>query len=188
LPSARRPKAEKGEAGFAASGTNMCVVGDRVLIALGGAENNQQRNSSRIVVSNNRGKSWTAVSVPIVRNESSGIFSVHFIDDKRGLVVGGNYLKPEIATDNIAVTSDGGETWNVATGTPPRGFRSCLAQFKNDQKAALVCVGTGGTDISTDGGQNWSAISDTGFHAVAFTPDGKFGWATGSDGRIARWK
>ena len=186
LPSERRPKALKGEAGFAASGTNMRIVGKRILIALGGAEKGQRKSKSRIVYSDDRAKTWQAAEVPIARSESSGIFSVHFTDKKNGVVVGGDYLQPESKSGNIAVTNDGGLTWKTPSGTPPFGFRSGVAHFQSGDESVLVCVGTNGTDVSIDGGNNWKKVSENGFHAIAFTK-GNFGWATGGDGTVARW-
>jgi len=112
-----RPMADSGEAGFAASGTNMWVVGDSTcFIGLGGTEENQSRTSSRILVSSDRGKTWDfGGPVPLVRSPSSGIFSVWFQDDLRGVAVGGDYLKPDDSSSNYAVTEDGGKTWT----TPP---------------------------------------------------------------------
>ena len=187
LPAQRRPTAEKGEAGFAASGTNMRVLGKRILIALGGAEKDQQHANSRIVFSDDRGQTWRHANVPIARNESSGIFSMHFFDSKHGVVVGGNYLKPAQTENNVAITLDGGVTWQKPDGKPPTGYRSGVSHFRTKDGTRLVCVGPNGTDVSSDGGKNWINVSSVGFHAVAFTKDGKKGWASGADGRIALW-
>lgn len=188
LTSERRPVAQRGEGGFAASGTNMRVIGRQtVLIALGSAEKDQQVKSSRIVFSGDRSKTWSATQVPMPRNPSSGIFSMAFADQKHGIVVGGDYLKQEVAEGNIALTGDGGKTWSKPPGTPPRGYRSGVAYAEQSGKQILVAVGPSGTDISSDGGQNWRAVSDQGFHAVQFAPDRKSGWASGAEGRIAYW-
>ncbi len=188
LPPQRRPTVRRGEAGFAASGTNMCVIGsDRVLIALGGAEKDQQEKSSRVVISKDRGKTWFSSDVPMPRTQTSGIFSMAFVNQDSGIVVGGDFKNPEVADGNIALTRDGGKTWTKPKGKGPRGYRSGVACAKLSGKDYLIAVGPGGTDISTDGGDTWTAASDEGFHAVQFSPDGRSGWASGADGRIARW-
>ena len=186
LPKKSRPKADRGEGGFAASGTNMLLSGERCLIALGSAEENQTEATSRIVYSDDRGKSWQATQVPIVRNPSSGVFSLAFAKRKFGVAVGGDYLKPEIKSDNIAISIDNGSTWRKPTGNVPRGYRSSVAFVNANDEQVLVAVGPAGTDISIDGGNNWQAASEIGFHSVAFTEHGH-GWASGSDGRIGRW-
>ena len=104
-----------------------------------------------------------------------------FADSKHGVVVGGNYLKPEQADSNIAVTNDGGQTWKRPTGKAPRGYRSSVAYFSLSDSNRLIAVGPDGTDVSSDAGVNWKPASDTGFHAVDFTPNGKVGWASGSE-------
>ena len=187
LPKTKRPQVERGEAGFAASGTNMILSGERCLIALGGGEENQTEPKSRIVISDDRGLSWKVATVPMLRNPSSGIFSLAMTKGKFAVAVGGDYLSPDIKTDNCAISTDGGLTWAKPTGTAPRGYRSSVAFVESADEERLVAVGPDGTDISIDGGNNWKAASDTGFHAVMFTRRGGHGWASGSDGRIAKW-
>lgn len=187
LEKTNRPLAKKGEAGFAASGTNMVLSGDRCLIALGGAEENQNESQSRIVYTDDRYHTWRVAIVPMLRNPSSGIFSLAMSQGKYGVAIGGNYLQPEIKSDNCAISNDGGLTWNKPTGAAPRGYRSSVAFFVASSEKRLVAVGPDGTDVSMDGGDNWRAASDVGFHAVRFTDQGGHGWASGSDGRIAKW-
>lgn len=184
----RRPLQQRGEAGFAASGTNMRVVGNKgVYIALGGGTEGQREETSRIVYSHDRAKTWSEVTVPMERSASRGIFSMAFADTKRGIVVGGDYKQPDLKAGNVASTNDGGKSWSQPSGSPPGGFRSGVAVRKREQGAVWIAVGTNGTDYSIDGGQNWKAVSTIGFHAVQFAPDNSTGYACGSDGRIAKW-
>ena len=89
---------------------------------------------------------------------------------------------------NYAVTHDGGVSWEVPEqGNPPTGYRSGTAAWIKGPEVIFVAVGTNGTDQSTDFGESWTRVSSQGFHAIQFSPDGKSGWATGSDGRIAKW-
>lgn len=187
LAAQRRPLKERGEAGFAASGTNMRVVGDSVYIALGGAEKDQAEEASRVVVSHDRAQSWTAASVPMPRNASSGIFSMVFMDAQNAFVVGGDYLNQANRQGIAARSQDGGKTWTTPSGDPPRGYRSGLGVGRTASQTLMVAVGPKGTDISLDLGRNWTAASDQGFHAVQFTSDGKMGWASGADGVVGRW-
>ena len=184
------PVTENGEAGFAASGTNMCVVGENFcVIGLGGMEENQFRNNSRMLISKDRGKSWNfGGPVPIKRSPSAGIFSLWFADEENGVAVGGDYLKADDTESNYAVTRDGGETWTTPSPrVPPNGYRSCVASWKKGREIKLVAVGTNGTDMSTDLGDKWIRISKKGFNSVAFSDTGRTGWAVGADGSVARW-
>ena len=188
LPTDRRPEAAKGEAGFAASGTNMAIAGERILIALGGAPKGEKKLQSRIVYSDDRGITWNTGYAKIPRNESSGIFSLHFANKKIGVAVGGNYLKPAQDSGNLAITHNGGTTWDVPSGSRPSGYRSGVAHFRSNDRIVFVCVGTNGTDMSTDQGNTWKKVSEIGFHAIAFERKGSSGWAVGGDGKVARWR
>lgn len=190
LPEQQRPQVQAGEAGFAGSGTNMRVRGDRVWIALGGALDGQNPDTSRIAVSDDRGVHWRFVIAPIARSPSSGIFSVCPLDDDRVVVIGGDFRQPNRREDTAAVTFDCGATWTEPDAARlPSGYRSCVASGRDATgKIVLLCVGPNGTDYSHDGGRTWARGSETGFHAVQFSPDGRFAWASGSDGRIGRWQ
>ena len=185
-----RPTMEFGETGFAASGTNMQTRGkNAVYIGLGGGNNGEIKNSSRMLISRDYCKSWTVGNLPLKRSETSGIFSVHFFNDNDGVAVGGDYKNEDSTESNYAYTSDGGTTWvTPSPRVPPTGFRTCLAQYVSGKEVGLVAVGPNGTDVSTDLGNKWRRISDKGFNVVRFSPDGKTGWAAGADGRIAKWK
>ncbi|MFT5304086.1 MAG: photosystem II stability/assembly factor-like uncharacterized protein [Mariniblastus sp.] len=184
------PRTNPGEAGFAGSGTNMISIGNRkMMVALGGDEKDQSKESSRVLISENRGQSWIVANMPIGRNPSSGVFSVCFANDNDGVAVGGDYLKADDNTNNFATSSDGGKTWVTPQQDrqPPSGYRSCVATWLNGREINFVTVGPTGTDLSGDLGKSWRRVSNQGFHAVDFTQDGKHGWASGGDGRIAKW-
>lgn len=183
------PRVLPGEAGFAASGTNMITTGSqKVFIGLGSHQAEKSKKTSRILISDNAGTDWSAATVPIKRNPSSGIFSICFANPKDGVAVGGDYQQPDGTSSNYAATHDGGKTWKTPSRRrPPSGFRSCVAKWVDGREVNFVAVGTNGTDLSTDLGNQWRRVSNEGFHAIDFTPDGKHGWATGSDGRVGKW-
>ncbi|MEM7785557.1 MAG: YCF48-related protein [Planctomycetota bacterium] len=184
----KAPATIAGEAGFAASGSNMITKDGTLMIALGSAEPKKSFQTSRILFSSDRLGTWKSAKVPMPRDPSSGIFSIHFVDNKNGIAVGGNYQQPDSTLGNYAITRDGGMTWRVPKkGVPPTGYRSCVAHFMKGREITLVAVGPNGTDISGDLGDSWRRVSNHGFHSVEFSPDGRSGWATGSDGRIAKW-
>ena len=63
---------------------------------------------------------WQSAQTPLASgNDSSGVFSLAFRDQKHGIAVGGDYRKPEEATGTAAYTSDGGEHWSAARQTTP---------------------------------------------------------------------
>jgi len=116
---------------------------------------------------------------------TTGIYSVAFRDADHGVLVGGDYTKPEAAWRNAAFTSDGGTTWTgVADGFQPRGQRAAVAWVPG-RRDTLVTVGRTGTDTSLDGGRTWAPLNNEGYYALSFAPSGE-GFAVGADGRAAR--
>ena len=166
------PKAEKGEAAFAASGTALVARGTReAWFATGGS------GGGRVFHSEDAGKSWTAVRTPLnPANEGSGIFSLAFAGS-RAVAVGGDYMKASDTAGNIAIWD--GSKWTVPAGSP-RGYRSAVAHV--DGK--WIAVGTSGSDVSTDDGRTWRGFDDSAFNALSVS--GSTCWAVGPNGRIAR--
>jgi hypothetical protein len=141
---------------------------------------------------------WSkAIPVPIAGGaDSSGVFSVAFRveiipieqfpdgvvpngrgDYKHGIVVGGDYSKPNEFTGTAAWSSDGGEHWTAST-TPPHGFRSAV-QWSEALKL-WITVGTNGSDISRDDGKTWQPLDDGNWNALSLP------FVVGPNGRIAR--
>jgi photosystem II stability/assembly factor-like uncharacterized protein len=175
------PPALQNEGAFAASGTCLVVRGrSDAWFASGG------NGTARVFHSADGGRNWTAASTPIRNDASSaGVFSVAFRDAEHGVAVGGDYAKPGDAARNVAISTDGGRTWSAPQGTAPGGFRSAVTYVEAGK--FWIAVGTSGSDISTDAGQNWKAFDSGSFNAVAFAADGS-GWAAGAGGRIGRFR
>ncbi|MCX7385023.1 MAG: hypothetical protein NTX48_00040, partial [Planctomycetales bacterium] len=143
-----------------------------------------------VVITTNSGLEWQYVTVPILAGHSAGIFSITEItpESPRLIVVGGDYLKPEQNTDNVAISDDTGRSWRLPKTSHPDGFRSAVVSMLHDDgNTLLITTGPSGTDQSTDGGESWSGVSHVGFHTMSFVSPAT-GWAAGSDGRVARWR
>ncbi len=175
LESVAFPKMIRGEAGFAASGTGIQCVGDStVYIGTGGSK------EARIYISHNRGKNWITTSTPMRKGEASGIYSLRFLDEKNGILVGGNYLDSASIEGNCAITSDGGLTWRTPQ-TSPTGYMSCVT---DNNKGVLVCTGRNGVDVSYDKGNNWKHLTDDAYYSCVMTEN--YGWLTGREGKMAK--
>jgi photosystem II stability/assembly factor-like uncharacterized protein len=167
------PSAMEGEGAFAASGTSLVTQGSKVAwFATGGPA------GGRVFKTRDGGRSWSVSNVPMGGVKTAGIFSLTFVDKKHGIAVGGDYQNPKAAEHTVALTRDGGKTWQSAAGL---GYRSCVAA-KGGRK--LVAVGTSGSDVSDDGGQTWRHFSDTSVNAVA--GNGGAVWAVGPKGVILK--
>jgi photosystem II stability/assembly factor-like uncharacterized protein len=150
---------------FAASDTNISIVGNRAWIASGGI-------NSRIYYSEDIGKSWKIIETPIIQGESTkGIFSIDFYDNKNGFAIGGDYTKPLENISNKIITNDSGKTWKTIANNQNPGYRSCVQYFPNSKGKSLVAVGFNGIDVSNDGGYSWKHISDEGFYTLRFLND-----------------
>ena len=175
LDTAKMPATKDGEAAFAASGTCLITQGGKNAFLVSGG------NEARVFRSNDRGKTWSVSATPFVKGTAgSGIFSIAMRDAKNGVIVGGNYEKPEQNTNNLALTSDGGKTWKFHVKLS--GYRSSVAYV---DRRTLISVGTNGTDVSLDGGTTWKKIGEMNLNAVQ--ANGRnFTWAIGPGGLIVK--
>lgn len=176
LPEASRPAALPKEGAFAASGTCLVTRGESdVGFCTGGAK------AARLFRSGDRGKTWAVSETPLVAGvESAGAFSLAFRNRDRGVLVGGDYRKPDATEATAATTADGGKTWKPVEKPP--AFRSAVAWAKD----RWVAVGTSGSDVSIDDGATWKPLDREKYNAVAFTAAGE-GWAVGPKGRVAKF-
>jgi photosystem II stability/assembly factor-like uncharacterized protein len=174
------PLANEGEAAFAASGT--CLIWPRLLqafIVTGGSI----ARVLRVIPNDQTYSVWAGLRPALVEGTSgSGIFSIAMLDSNSGVIVGGNYEKPNEAKDNLAFTNDGGVTWALATGLS--GYRSAVSYI---DKKTIIAVGTNGTDLSEDGGKTWNKIGSEDLNAVA-AKGKKAVWAVGPKGMVAKLK
>lgn len=182
MPAEKMPPALAGEGAFAASGTCITVQGKNdVWFGTGGAA------QARVFHSTDRGETWTVNPTPLISGRPPvGVFSIAFKDSQRGVVVGGDYEKEADATANVAVTADGGRTWELIEKSQPAGYRSCVVYVPGTLAPTLIAVGPSGGDYSTDDGRSWANISKDGFHSVSFA-GARAGWAVGEKGLIAKF-
>ncbi|MCS5490784.1 WD40/YVTN/BNR-like repeat-containing protein [Algoriphagus limi] len=172
------PKAEEGEAGFAASASSLSARGDDIWLGTGGSY-------SFLHHSPDRGKTWFRYSTPIIQGESSqGIFSLVEVDNEEIVVVGGDYLKPEDTDKNWGVFDKNTKAWKEKKDTSPRGYRSGITYFSKN--SWLIAVGPSGSDYSENGGGFWQKFSSEGFHAVFKSRNGESVWASGAKGKVAK--
>lgn len=166
------PEFEDGEAFFAASNTNIKTLGSTVWIASGGKK-------ARVLKSNDFGKTWQIFDTPMIQgNGPQGIYSIDFADENNGIIIGGDYSKPNENKANKAITKDGGKTWTlVANGQNP-SYKSCV-QFVPDTKGKEVfAVGKTGISFSNDGGITWKEVSKESYYSIQFV-DKNIAWLSG---------
>jgi photosystem II stability/assembly factor-like uncharacterized protein len=177
IDTTKMPPAKDGEAAFAASGTCLITQGKtNAYLVTGGS-------AARVFRSHDRGHSWSVAETPIIHGTSgSGIFSIAMFDDKNGVIVGGNYEKPDESAGNLGFTNDRGNTWTAGSGLS--GYRSGVVYL--GKKLLIVAVGSNGSDISVNGGATWYQGSDhENFNSVQAKGFLNI-WAVGAKGLVAK--
>lgn len=167
------PVADSGEACFAASGTNICLLDkSNYAFVTGGKESNLVLNDRKIKLPLLQGK------------ESTGANSFAEKKKKVFVVVGGDFLKANETQGNCVISKDGGITWKHPE-TSPLGYRSCIEYLSGSK---WITCGLNGVDISNDDGMNWKKISDESFHVCRKAKNGNVVYFAGPGGRIAKFE
>lgn len=174
------PAAGDAEGGFAASGT--CIAtrpGGKAWIGTGAGGN------GRVLFTEDFGDNWTAYTTPMVKGDAAGITSIRMLNDQTGTIVGGDLYTTDAFTSNIAITQNGGKTWEAASRPVTKGafYGSDLISYGGE--ALLVVCGPGGMDSSTDMGAHFVNLDTTNYWAVDMHPSG-FGYAAGPDGKLLK--
>jgi len=166
----------EGEAAFAASGTCLVARGKSDLYLVTGG------SAARVFASRDRGQTWSVGETPIAKGTAgSGVFSIAMSDEKTGLIVGGNYEKPEDAERTLAYTNNGGLVWAARSGLT--GYRSAVTYIDD---RTVIAVGTNGTDVSYDRGETWRKAGSENLNAVA-AKGRRAVWAVGANGMVVTW-
>ena len=174
------PAALPGEGSPAASGTCLIVRG-RATAFIG----TEAPAGGRVYRTTDRGDHWSVVAAPIVRGEAAGVAALAFVDERRGLALGGRLLDGKDTSDSVvAATGDGGVTWTVMSRPTFSGAVYGAAALPG-LPGYYVAAGPKGLDWTADGGRHWTNLSAEDFWAVAFASR-RAGWAVGVGGRIAR--
>jgi photosystem II stability/assembly factor-like uncharacterized protein len=179
LQPATLPPALANEGAFAASNSCLAVHARKVWFATGGA------SVARVFRSGDRGKHWSVTETPMHPvNASSGLFSLAFLDEKFGIVVGGDYGNPD-ASDlpDLLVTFDGGKTWMISKSnnySGPYFSAVSIGRVPSDGRIGWVtAAGTRGSylaAIATD--KTWIRTSAENINAIAGA------WAVGPKGAV----
>jgi len=163
LPCSLLPPAMEGEGAFAASNTNIDIVGAETWIAT---------THSRVFYSPDKGTTWEVIQTPIINNdETTGIYSIDFDTNKVGFAVGGDYTKPKNTIANKAITQDGGKSWELVANEQLPGYKSCVQFIPNSGGNDIVLAGFTGISYSGDMGRTWKEFSTESFYTLRFIND-----------------
>ena len=168
------PEIIDGEAAFAASNTNIVIVGENAWIVTGGKK-------ARVFHTSDMGLTWKVYDTPIVQGKSTtGIYSVDFYNEKQGIICGGDYLDKFGNSANKAITKDGGKTWEVIAENLPPKYVSCVQYVPETEGKEVFAVSTNGIFYSNNYGNIWEKVSNEGFYSIRFY-DKNTAWLSGNN-------
>lgn len=170
--------AQPQEAAFAASNSSVFVFSPAEYLIVSGGKDGSRALLSPLLTSTDRSKGCGASELPLAKGApSAGAFSVYFRDRQHGVVVGGDYKKPNESAGTTAWTSDGGKHWTAASKAP-HGYRSAVTW--DPTAKTWIAVGTNGADISHDDGKTWTPLDNENWNAISLP------FAVGPKGRIGK--
>jgi photosystem II stability/assembly factor-like uncharacterized protein len=165
-----------GESAFAAS-NSLFLLNSRdgsIAFITGGSRSEFIQYVPHITGRGGMYSDWYRAPLPFGHGSSSGAFSVAACPWRIGpdqrphqpiVIVGGDYLRPNVATATAAISDDLGLHFQLSE-TPPNGYRSAVAC--DAATKTWITVGPNGTDVSTDDGRNWRALRpDPALHEAA---------------------
>lgn len=163
-------KVSQNQGGFAASGTCLRLMDEnQSILVLGGPNALFKKISSDKPLS---------IILPLDAGEASkGAFSVDYKNEDSLIVVGGDYRADSLSARSVALSFDGGKSWQLASAWPElqHSYWSCVS-WKRD---VIVICSRFKSAISNDNGATWQIINQ-GFYSY------EKGWFSGPKGRIGR--
>lgn len=175
IPCEQLPSTTPGEAAFAASNSNIALAGNHAWVVSGGTK-------ARVFHTSDKGTNWEVFDTPIIQGgQMTGIFTTHFYDEKTGIIFGGDWEKQNQNTQNKAITKDGGKTWKLTAEGQHPGYRSSVRYLPDGEGQTILAVGIPGLSYSSDGGQQWTSMSDSSFYTMRINPLGTSAWLAGKN-------
>ncbi|RYY37084.1 MAG: oxidoreductase [Sphingobacteriaceae bacterium] len=164
------PLAIKDEAAFAASGTCLRTVGNKILIVTGGSV-------SRIIMI--KGKKQQALQLPLKQGLSSqGAFSLA-VSRKHYVITGGDYNNDKNSELISCIIN------NNIINEPHKGPSGYQSGVEHIGGINYLSTGTSGSNLSTDNGKNWVRIDTVSFNVCRKAKKGKLVLLAGNNGKIA---
>lgn len=150
--------AQKGEGGFASSGT--CLISGenrQIYIGTGNAEQARVLNYSN--------GSWKNIDAPFTGGEAAGVFSLYQAGDF--LYAFGGSLKDEQRTAQASLLNLSSNAWTALANVPLKGaiYGASLLGDKNDLK--VLIANPQGVAVWHQKTQNWTLISQNNIWSLA---------------------
>lgn len=171
------PIANKGEGGFASSGSNILTGPDgKAWIATGA------NGSARVFYSEDYGRSWEVKSTPMMTGEFAGLTAIKKSNDKLW-ITGGDLAITDQQLENVYFSEDNGENWKaLPEHKTPGAFYGMAVSNYLENEFVLVC-GPEGAEIWLGDQQKWKTLSEEDIWTTTFI-DSRTALMAGRDGRM----
>lgn len=168
------PEVYEGEAAFAASNTNIAIVGKNAWLATGGSK-------ARVFHTPDMGLTWNVYETPLIQGgNTTGIYSVDFYNETHGIICGGDYTDKFGESANKAITKDGGKTWEVVSENTLPNYVSCVQYVPGTDGKEIFAVSTNGIFYSYNSGKKWNKVSDEGYYSIRMASK-NVAWLSGNE-------
>lgn len=178
FPFKKCPNALRDEAAFAASGTCFRAEKNKLVIVTGGSR-------GRLIEYSPGSNLWDYAPLPIVSGKpSQGTFSFAWSANGSRVFVGGDYANDK-KTDSVASYLTNRSNLIKSSTVGPEGFQSCVEYISGE---TFLSTGTAGSNLTTDGGKNWTKIDDSSYNVCSKAKHGKLVLLAGNGGKIGIFK
>ncbi|MFM7019363.1 MAG: WD40/YVTN/BNR-like repeat-containing protein [Aquirufa sp.] len=159
------------EAFFAASGSSMIQMGDKLHLIGGGADyvNIHQYNIDL--------DSWTTIPLGINAGEAKGYFSIGAKNKKTLWAVGGDYRKLNESTIPILISRNAGKHWTPMANTPKFYMEKVIWA-----KPYWIVCGPSQSAAYHEKSKKWKSLGDSHYHNVIQVGD--VIWGIGAKGQL----
>lgn len=113
---------------------------------------------SNLYILNQNGLKWEKYPLPIVKGSHlKGVKTLDFFSEQQGVVAGGDAYKEKESENNLALTFNGGKSWEVIPNT--MGHINCIQYIPETDGNELILSSRSGIWFSSDKGYTWKNIS-----------------------------
>ncbi len=164
------------EAFFAASGSNLYVDDQQVLLISGGVKSLLYRYTA---------KETQGYSLDKSKSSTSGMYAMDYNSTLNvGYLVGGDYTKPDASNFNLyKFKIQENKVQFIDTYASPKGYLSSVSIIDKDR---VVVCGTNGVQMTNDNGLTWKFITNDGYNSCKVSPDKKYIILVGGKGKLGK--
>jgi photosystem II stability/assembly factor-like uncharacterized protein len=167
----KSPLLQTKEAFFAASGSSMIQLGNKIHLIGGGAD------SVKIYQYNIDRDSWTSIPLKVNAGEAKGYFSIGAKNKKTLWAVGGDYRKLNESSIPILMSQDGGMHWTPMDNTPKFYMEKVIWA-----KPYWIVSGPSQSAAYHEKTKSWKRLGDSHYHNIIQVGD--VIWGIGAKGQL----